>query len=553
MIVTALALLLAAAPAAAPAPGSDPSCDQVTVVVDTGVLASGPVTSACVPPGDALSVLRAAGHAVEGTAAWGTAFVCRVDGRPARDEDVPLPGGRMFRETCARTPDARAYWSLWTSTAGAGWAYATHGVGDLHLAAGDALGLRFGAGDVPPRRAPATAGGAAATAGGAADPSGGPPAGSSLGDHGDGWPAAAVAAGLLLTTAALVPLTRRRTRAAPTREVHPVAWWTWAAGAATLASAVPAPARLVVAAAAVLVAVACRAPEGRRLRPYLVLAALVVALRVVLRVVLPLPLDGPVVLHLPTWHLGSLVLLGPVSATAIGTTLVGALPLAVLVLLTGAAAALADPVDLLRHAPRPLAPVATVLGVAVSTVDRLADVARDARDARRLRAQGSLALAVVPVVARAIAASAHLADALELRGYGARGDRPPTTSRRVLHAVLLLGVVVALGAALVVALRPGPLGPLAPPLPLLLLVVLTVGALVAAARVLPTAPTTRLRTAPWALASWSVVVAGWAPVLVALGGASASSTVVAALPAAAAWIAAPRPRLARVGRGGGRP
>jgi hypothetical protein len=144
-----------ASPAVAMAEDRTPRCEGVTVVVDLGPLATADDAGSvgCAPgrePLSASSALDAAGVDVTGTAQWGAAFVCRVDGRPAADEDVTIPGGDVVRETCARTPSELAYWSVWHATDATAWTYATVGVTDLRLAPGDVLGLSFATGSAEP-------------------------------------------------------------------------------------------------------------------------------------------------------------------------------------------------------------------------------------------------------------------------------------------------------------------------------------------------------------------------------------------------------------------
>lgn len=538
MLVATLALLLAPL---APPPGPA-GCDEVTVVVDLGTLGTDDVAVGCAPAGDALSALQAAGHAVEGTARWGTAFVCRVDGRPAPGTDVPLPEGGTLRETCTDTPDTRAHWSLWTSTDGGPWQYAQRGAPDLDLTAGDAVGLRFGSGGTPPQASPGgSADRPAATGATSWDAAAGDAGGASSAP--DARTTAVAAAALLGAAALTATARRRRPGRAPATGVHPGAWWCWAAGTAAAALLAPAAAAPVTLAATVLVATACRAPAARGLRPYVALAVLVVAVRVALRVLVPAPGGGPALVDLPSWRVGPLHVLGPVSADGLGAAVLGALPLVTVLLVTGAGAVLADPLDLLRHSPRALVPVATVLGTAVSTVDGLAGVARDARDARRLRHGSTWRLAAAPLLGRALASATQLGDALALRGHGALTHRD--TGRHVRRTALLLGTVTLLGAALGAALRP----PHLPPLPAGLLPVgllpamLCLGAvalLLLAVQAPPVAPTTHLPRHRHRRATLVVVAVACAPAAALL--ADAPYVVVAALPAAAAVVALPRRR-----------
>lgn len=152
-----------------PAPGASSgltTCDGVTVVVDGGVLdtaalgsVSGLACAAVDGPETAHDAVAAAGVELQGTEQWGAAFVCRVDGRPALDEDVLRADGSVGTEPCLRTPSQVAYWALWTSTDASTWTYATRGVTSTEVAWGDAVGLVFVTSDeaMPPQVSPAEA------------------------------------------------------------------------------------------------------------------------------------------------------------------------------------------------------------------------------------------------------------------------------------------------------------------------------------------------------------------------------------------------------------
>ena len=70
--------------------------------------------------------LRAADVQVRGVDGFGRAFVCRLQGRPTRSEDL-RPGPRTYRERCNRIPPTTAYWSYWSARDGGRWRYSTVG------------------------------------------------------------------------------------------------------------------------------------------------------------------------------------------------------------------------------------------------------------------------------------------------------------------------------------------------------------------------------------------------------------------------------------------
>lgn len=165
-VVVALALGLVpgvAVPSTVAEPAVGPPCEGVVVVVDATALpaadAPGPRFVACAArdgagaeTSDGIEVLADAGVRVDGTAQWGAAFVCRVEGLPGASQEIALPDGAVVTETCERTPSTLAYWSLWTAApeTGSTWTYAQTGVSDLELETGAALGLVFSVGPDAP-------------------------------------------------------------------------------------------------------------------------------------------------------------------------------------------------------------------------------------------------------------------------------------------------------------------------------------------------------------------------------------------------------------------
>jgi hypothetical protein len=173
--------VLLAAPAA-PAAQQDPydgACQDgagATLVVDQLDAGAGELSVRCVPGPLAagtsgLDVLRAAGFTVEGVSRWGDAFVCRIDGTPAPEEELDLAGDPGYRESCLDTPPTQASWAYWEARPGSPWSYVTAGARTHAVADGDILGWAFavdpGADPATPRFDPGT--GAHDTAAAAAD------------------------------------------------------------------------------------------------------------------------------------------------------------------------------------------------------------------------------------------------------------------------------------------------------------------------------------------------------------------------------------------------
>lgn len=126
------------------------TCKGVEVIVNYGIL--GERTSSCVSSaGEAAAkdILASADITTEGTITYGDQIVCRVNGLPAGDQIVEVPGEAPHTESCADMPPAFAYWALWVKAdAESEWEYAAEGVGSLKLNPGQSIGLMFTTGSL---------------------------------------------------------------------------------------------------------------------------------------------------------------------------------------------------------------------------------------------------------------------------------------------------------------------------------------------------------------------------------------------------------------------
>jgi hypothetical protein len=119
--------------------GAAPACSAtagVTVIVDFTHFPGGRIERGCAPghPADALTALHTAGFTTAGTAQYGDAFLCRIDGLPTPAQDA-----------CAVTPPATAYWAFWHArSSDAKWTYASVSVIDYRPAAGSIEAFAFG-------------------------------------------------------------------------------------------------------------------------------------------------------------------------------------------------------------------------------------------------------------------------------------------------------------------------------------------------------------------------------------------------------------------------
>lgn len=238
------------------------------------------------------------------------------------------------------------------------------------------------------------------------------------------------------------------------RDLHPGAWWTWALGLATAASATTNPfilVLIVLAAVAVVLARRTEAPWALSFRLYVYLALLIITIRVVFRIVFGGIDDGVVLFSLPQVPLPDLAagiqLLGPVTRTDLLGGLYDGMRLAAIVLCIGAANTLANPRRLLASLPPALYELGTAIVVALSVFPQLAESVVRVRRARTLRGDpgrgiGALRRIVVPVMEDALDRSMALAAGMDARGYGRAGTA--TRGERRTTGLLLIGGLVGL-------------------------------------------------------------------------------------------------------------
>lgn len=120
---------LTLAPAAQAASGCE---DGVTVVVQQESSTSAECAEG--DPKTAGEALESAGFEVEKVQS-DPKMLCTIDGAP--------------ETSCAKAPEADAFWGFFTSTDGGPWAFATKGVFDYDPKPGTAIGFRYGSGDAP--------------------------------------------------------------------------------------------------------------------------------------------------------------------------------------------------------------------------------------------------------------------------------------------------------------------------------------------------------------------------------------------------------------------
>jgi hypothetical protein len=132
----AIVAILAPAPRGGAAPAA--ACtdtDGVTVIVDFTHFGRD-IERGCAPghPATALAAMHAAGFATSGTANYGDAFLCRIDGLPSKKS-----------ESCANTPPAKSSWSFYDAhPTDSAWTYGTIGVVSFQPSPGTILAFAFG-------------------------------------------------------------------------------------------------------------------------------------------------------------------------------------------------------------------------------------------------------------------------------------------------------------------------------------------------------------------------------------------------------------------------
>jgi energy-coupling factor transport system permease protein len=323
------------------------------------------------------------------------------------------------------------------------------------------------------------------------------------------------------------------------RPVHPLAWWAWALGIAVALTRTTDP--LVTAlllAATVLVVMARRdgSPWARAFETYLVLGAVVVAMRVVFYVVFGLKTGGQVLLDVPRvpmpgWAAG-IALFGPVQVPGLLNAVDGGLRLAALIICFGAANALANPKRALRSLPASLHHVATAVVIAVTVSPQLVTSLVRVRRAQRLRGldgRGPRAAisCALPVLQDGLDQSLALAASMDSRGYAR--SVPGRSDARITMALLVALVAAAIGTyGLLDATSPEWLG-----LPLLLVggLVAIGGSVLAGRRV----RRTRYRPDPWRAQEVSVAACGLGAALLLVIAVSARAGAPDPATAAASW------------------
>ncbi|MFC5729650.1 MULTISPECIES: energy-coupling factor transporter transmembrane component T family protein [Nocardioides] len=239
------------------------------------------------------------------------------------------------------------------------------------------------------------------------------------------------------------------------RDLHPVAWWTWAIGLVVGASCTTNPFVLaLMLAVASLTVLTCRSdqPWARSFRLYLWLGLTVVLVRVLFRIVLGGDAPGHVLFTLPEIPLPHVVagisLLGDFTREELLWAVYEGSRLAAILIAIGAANALANPKRLMKSLPPALYEVGTAMTVAISVVPQLADSARRVRAAQQLRGGPTgrfrrtrgVRRILVPILEDSFERSLALAAGMDARGYGRTGELT-ARQRRSTGALMIVGLL----------------------------------------------------------------------------------------------------------------
>ena len=231
-----------------------------------------------------------------------------------------------------------------------------------------------------------------------------------------------------------------------------MAWWAWALCLAAAATRVTNPLLLLLLIAASAIVVATRKPDapwGKSFEFFLILGALIIAIRVIFQVIFGASTGTNVIvtipgLSLPTWMSG-LRIGGAITLESILGAFYDGLRLATIAIVIGAANSLASPGKLLKAMPSALYELGVSVVVALSFIPQLiTDFAR-IREMRRLRGRsirglrGYTSLAM-PVLAGALDRSINLAASMDSRGYG-RVSTQSSRSRRLIVGLLMASMV----------------------------------------------------------------------------------------------------------------
>lgn len=307
------------------------------------------------------------------------------------------------------------------------------------------------------------------------------------------------------------------------RPLHPVAWWLWAIGLAVAAARTTNPLILFMLIAVTTFVVLLRAQSRSQIRlffMYMIAGCVVIVIRMFFAMILGVDGGGILLFTLPTLDLPSWVagftIGGPVTVEMLLSAAFDGLRLATLLIVIGAANALADPRRMLKVVPGALYEVGTAVVVALTIAPQIIESGMRIRRAQRLRMTSAsdgkrprvLRGLIIPVLEDSLDRSLALAASMDSRGYGRWGglNRGKQKVTSVLIIIGLLGACVGAYGVL------DPTSPRWLGAPILVggVLVGTIGMLVGRSRSRPTT----YRPDPWGWPEWAVSACGIGAALV---------------------------------------
>ncbi len=244
--------------------------------------------------------------------------------------------------------------------------------------------------------------------------------------------------------------------------VHPLVWWLWAlllaafvirSDNALIATAVACALTLVV------LKLKSKSYWSGAFALSAKLAVVIISIRIGFAILIGVPMPGTVLfqipeISLPSWMVG-IRIGGPVTSQRLTTAVTEALVIATLILLCGAASALASPHRLIRSLPKAMFNLGVTLSVATSVLPQTVKSVARIQSAKRLRGQNIRGLRAwrgiaIPLLEESLERALDLATAMESRGYGYHGK----TSKYRAQKFQLVDVAMITSALYLLALSP---------------------------------------------------------------------------------------------------
>lgn len=244
--------------------------------------------------------------------------------------------------------------------------------------------------------------------------------------------------------------------------MHPLVWWLWALLLAAFVIKTD-NALIATAVACALTLVVLKLKSNSYWSGAFALSAklavVIIVIRIGIAILIGVPMPGTVLFQipeitLPSWMVG-IRIGGPVTSQRLTTAVTEALMIATLILLCGAASALASPHRLIRSLPKAMFNLGVTLSVATSVLPQTVKSVARIQSAKRLRGQNIRGLRAwrgiaLPLLEESLERALDLATAMESRGYGYHGK----TSKYRAQKFQLVDVAMVTSALYLLVLSP---------------------------------------------------------------------------------------------------